>query len=218
MKKRNKIITIATALCISLVAIGVGAYSYLADSKEDNKTVTTGTVSIDLKEIFPNEGGEYGETTKEKTFWGVATGTKKSLARASIFVTVEYKEDGTDEWVVLGNVPSSAVTYKVDPETQKTWKEGNDGYYYYQKILEPNDTGESSDTYVDNPQTTSQFKLTDVSISDEYDSIVSEKNESGNVRVNMLVTMETCQATNGAYKLSWENCDTSALPEGVVID
>ena len=200
MKKQNKIIAIATTLCISLAAIGVGAYSYLADSKEDNKTITTGSVSIDLKEDFPNEGGEFGETTKDKTFWGIATGTKKSLARASIFVTVEYKEDGTDEWVVLGSIPSSAVTFDIDPETLKTWKQGNDGYYYYQEILEPNETGESSDTFIKNPQTTTQFKLTNVSISDEYDNIVSEKNSSGNVRVNMLVTMETCQATNGAYK------------------
>ena len=210
MKKQHKLMTIISTLCLSLIAVGVGAFAYFTAAKEDDKSVTAGTVSIELKEIFPSDGGEFGENTTSKTFWGVATGSKKSIARASIFVSIEYKNG--NNWEVLGSIPSNAVTYDISANTLTNWKLGTDGYYYYQKVLEGNENGTASDTYAANNYTTTQFELTNVKISEAYAETAAAYD---NVRINMLVTMETCQATNKAYTLSWPNCDTSVLPEGV---
>lgn len=214
MNKRNKLLTAIIAGCLSLAIVGVGTFAYFTTNKADTNTMTSGSVSIELKEDFP-EHDEYGADTTSKTFWGVATGSKKSIARASIFVSVEYKNPESGAWEVLGSIPSNAVTFDISDATRASWLEGNDGYWYYQTVLEGNPDGTASDTYVANDYTTSKFEITNVAISgDEYLEIASQYT----TRINMLVTIETCQATNGAYTLSWENCDTSKLPAGVVVN
>lgn len=216
MKKQYKIATIAATLGLSLAAVGIGAFAYLNDNKTAANDMTTGSVGVDLVEDFDTSGGEEGTTETNKTFWGVATGSKKSLARASIFVSVEAYNEDTSTWEVYGQIPANAVTYDID---YTGWNQGEDGYYYYGKVLEPNpnpgtntettpDTWDEAKTYM-----TSQIKITNVAIDDYYSDLLEDRK----VRINMLVNMETCQATNGAYHLSWGDIDEDLLPEGVYV-
>lgn len=224
MKKYSKIITSIAALGLSVAVFGVGAFALFSASKEDTQTATTGSVSISLKEDFPTGYGEEGADTTEKTFWGVATGSKKSLARASVFVSVEYLNEETDEWEVFGHIPSNAVEYTISTDTTtvndegKYWVQGDDGYWYYKAVLEGNpninnDGYQVPDSYSASDYTTTQFKIENVGINEDYADLASEYQ----VRINMLVTLETCQATNGAYQLSWGQVDENLLPSGVYV-
>ncbi len=212
MKKQYKIAAVAATLGLSLAAIGIGGLAYLHDGKDSVKTTTTGSVNIELVEIFDKNAGEEGTTQDHKTFWGVATGTKKSLARASIFCSVETYNEDTKQWEVNGLVPSNAVLYNID---STGWKyNANDEYYYYAKVLDPNtkqsSTSENAFDSTD-PGMTSQIKLTNVHIDPAYDQDLLDTK----TRINMMVTMETCQATHGAYHLSWGDIPAEFLPTGV---
>lgn len=213
MKKQYKIAAVAATLGLSLAAIGIGGLAYLHDAKETMKTTTTGSVNIELVEIFDKNAGEDGTTQNHKTFWGVATGTKKSLARASIFCSVETYNVATKKWEVNGQVPSNAIEYNING--LEGWKYNpDDNYYYYQKVLDPNakQSSTSEDAFDStDPGMTSQFKITDVKINDAYDSVLFNTK----TRINMMVTMETCQATHGAYHLSWGDIPQEYLPSGV---
>lgn len=214
MKKQYKLATITATLGLSLAAVGIGAFAYLNDNTTAAKDMTTGSVGVDLVEDFDTSGGEEGTTTNYKTFWGVATGSKKSLARASVFVSIESLNEETNNWEVFGQIPVNAVSYDID---YTGWNKGDDGYYYYDKVLEGNpNPGENSETTPDSwnaskKYMTSQIKITNVAISEDYADLLEDRK----VRINMLVNMETCQATNGAYHLSWGDIPENLLPDGV---
>lgn len=208
MKKELKLSTIVTALSISAVAIGIGAFAYFSDAKTAEQNVESGTVSIHLVEddVFTNQP-ETGVEQDHKTFWGEATGTKKSIARASVFISVEFKNG--DNWEVAGDIPSNAVTYTLSKEG---WSDiGSDGYYYYQTVL----AGVDEDVE-DSAKKTTPFKVENIAISDDYAEQLQAYAEAGqDIRINILVDMECCQATNRAYTKSWPGCDVSKLPESV---
>ena len=216
--RKNNVGLVLLALCAFLF-VGYGTYSYLSTKNENAISITTGDVGIQLVEDFPSEGGDEGETTNDKTFWGVVTGSKDSVVRASIIPSVEYYNENTKKWEKIGaiNITEGVkndrnFNYTVSEETQKTWKKGADGYWYYQNILKGNKNSIVDDKiWHDNDYTTSKFEIHNVYANITQEDL-PENAKNAKVRLNMVVSIENSQATHKAFISNWPGCDESVIP------
>lgn len=215
--KRIKISIIAAALVLSLLMVSFGTFSFFSDSTESENRIVVGTLGVELHEDAAfAEQPETGAEQNHKTFYAQATGTKKQIVRAFInSVFIEVKAPDTTDWQIPGDLPSNAISYTVDPETLSTWNQDADfKYWYYGKVLDGINDREliagSNGQYSDE---TSLFKITDVTITADYKETLKGYKDAGyDIRVNMNVGIESCQATNGAYLQSWGEAATPYIP------
>lgn len=177
-------------LILVLSLLSGWAFGLFTDWQEsDDLTGKAGVVEVELKEDFPTHPAT-GADTNKKTFWGLNTGTKRSYVRASIFTQVQYlHEDGTWHTVAFSQ---DAFQYTV---VAPGWINGNDGYWYYSKVLKP---GEE----------TTKVQVLDVTTSVPFPPNLIGKQ----VRLDMQVRLESAQATHDAYKKIF---NITKLPDGV---
>jgi len=136
MRKR---IAFAAVLALSLaLLITGGTLAYFTDEAKTDNVITTGGIDIELKEMAIPEGG--GDPVPFKDRENIMPGMEvskivsvvnKGESPAYIRVKVDKKiklVNGSTE-----NADPSLVYYDVN---KKDWTE-KDGYYYYNKVLEP---------------------------------------------------------------------------------
>lgn len=131
MSKR-KIVLLASALCmVAILAIG-GTLAYFTDNDKATNTFTVGNVSIELTE--PNWEGS-GSQDAPEVYPGEPLAkdpTVKNDGANPCFVRI--KVEGLD---CLGD--AGDITYRTDYVTGKlgdNWVKHEDGYYYYNTVLE----------------------------------------------------------------------------------
>ncbi len=132
--QKNKMILIASSLFILLMGIGIfGGYTYASftdkDSR-DNGFVATGLKGT-IKEDFPKPGTvELGKTyTKEVTI--------KNEEHAPFFVRVLVLPEMTSQEGIL--LPSN-LGQELVVDIGNDWQLGEDGFYYYKKVVDYNET------------------------------------------------------------------------------
>lgn len=140
MKTKKKIFALAlVAICLSLVAYGTLAY--FTDVDRATNVITMGTVDIDIEEWSKSEDSETlkpfvgpigvlpGQTvSKIVQIKNIGTGT--AYVRVSLEKIIELAEDRS------GEVDLSLISYDINSEDWTLV----DGYYYYNKPLQPNST------------------------------------------------------------------------------
>lgn len=224
MKRKQVII----AVCSSLVVLaGIATATFFAIFNSGQKTETslqTGVVNVQLVERFgppkdtdgdgkpddsdgdgipdvnedPNGNGDENPDTDGaaensiKVITGDNIGTQPAYIRVKIFPQVEINTNGT--WNVSGGIPASYIFYT---QENNGWVDGNDGYFYYTKILPAGETT--------TPIIVSNLHL-------DMPDIIAETYKNDKLRVNMLVKLESTQASNELYKINW---GLDSLPPGV---
>ena len=132
MNAKKKIVSIALAASLAAVAIVGSSLAYFTDTDEKTNTLTIGNVDIVLTE--PNWDATGKEEAKEM-YPGEAvakdpTVTNNGANPAFVRVKVEWPED----------VALSYRTDYVDSKLGDNWEKGTDGYFYYNKVLDLNET------------------------------------------------------------------------------
>lgn len=240
MKAKTKKLLIA--VCSLAVVLGVVAtasfFAIFANRQKAETSIATGKIQVDLVEEFIGPGGEpydpknpddpvrnpdpiptpdpddpnppvpeetpgpyEGPGAPEgttKIIKGNNTGTQPAYVRVRIFPVVETFIDG--EWVIHGGIPANYIVWNQTYSVNGNWiYNADDDYYYYKYIVpagEMTSTIEVRNLHADLP---------------EYLQIQFGEDI---LRVNMLVSMESCQSSNGMYRQNW-NIDK--LPAGVEI-
>ena len=162
MKNKKIIIALASVAMIAVVAIG-GTLAYFTDSDNVNDTVSLGKVNISITErttdtdasVQKDESGivtgiKYtgimpGDIISKEPIVTVENDSKDAYIRAKIEIAgvdgAYSQEDGLQEYL-------SHVTYNTEA---CGWVLGNDGYYYYQNIVNSTDNNQISvftETYI----------------------------------------------------------------------
>ena len=216
MDKKMKIsrsagIVVIIILMILLI-VGAVAVSYALFTDKQTGTVNgqTGTVDVELHEDFytSNQHGntldtpnQSGIETDRKVFWGESKGNKKAYVRAKIIITFEWYNEDTTKWETA-SIPESCVQYAVNAPG---WIEGDNGFWYYSKILLPSPPALLADSV------TTKFYVQDAKLTSAVPAFYADKT----LRFTMHVQMESAQATHEAYKRIFGFTGTQDLPAGV---
>lgn len=141
-------------------------------------------------DINPDTGGAAEGAIKVIT--GDNIGTQPAYVRVKIFPQVDKLDKG--KWVVCGGIPANYILYD---QKDDGWVDGGDGYFYYTRILPAG-------------QTTAPIIISNLHL--DMPNIIAETYKDETLRVDMLVKMESTQASNELYKLNW---GIDHLPAGV---
>lgn len=139
--KKKMFVCAFVAICLSIVAYGTIAYFTYEETAAN--VITSGTVKIDLQEWAISE--ESGEQVPFEDVTDVVPGTEVSKI-------IQIKNTGSQPaWVrigleksillaegITGEVDISLISYDLNTED---WTE-KEGYYYYNKALDPGETTE----------------------------------------------------------------------------
>ena len=131
--KRKLLILSVLAICIATLAAGTLAY-FTAEGKAHN-VITTGGVEIAVQEWadedkqtpFENLNGVMPDTTVTKIAEIRNTGAAAAWVRVQVRKTIRLAQDGK---------PDASMIEMIYTDTED-WKDGGDGYFYYQKALQP---------------------------------------------------------------------------------
>lgn len=133
MNKKKTKIFIITILSLSLIAIITGLTISAFKSKEKiTNTFKAADVDVSIKEEFKPCCGD-------KKVWIENNTGYDCLIRVSI----------TESWVdknnnlVIQETPEGLATINFSADKDQNWIKGNDGYYYYKKILKANSKTEN---------------------------------------------------------------------------
>lgn len=183
----KKVLSTVLAGALAVTAVVGGSLAYFTDKDNKVNTFTVGNVDITLTE--PNWEGNGSEEAPE-AYPGEPLAkdpTVKNDGANPCFVRI--KVDGLDS---LGD--AGMITYRTDYVTDKLgdgWVKGDDGYFYYDTVLE---VGATTDALFD--QIVMPTDLT---------------NGDGTKEYNVVVTAEAVQA-QGA-KASWTDVKNMSVAE-----
>ncbi|OLS02179.1 TasA family protein [Tissierella creatinophila] len=166
MKNKKIMLGSAIMLAVLLVAGGTMAW-FTAQSDPVSNNFKAGTLKIELTDIFVaadaqnvNPGDQFNKEVSIKN-----TGTKRAMVR----IKKDFKFDG--------NQNIGVVNYALG----ENWILNNDGYYYYTKVLQPNES------------TTMLFKDKKI----KFDGAAMDNSYQG-AKLNITIKAEAIQATNNA--------------------
>lgn len=132
--KRSQILLMITVM-ICVTAIG-GVYAWSKLSASVTNKINTPTVDVEVVEEFDEQAKVdwYQSVDKKVQF--------KNTGTAPVFIRVSYVElwkDASDK--VLSSVVNGQEIVKKNWTNawKNEWVDGNDGWFYYKKVLQPND-------------------------------------------------------------------------------
>ena len=134
--KRKLLILSVLAICIATLTAGTLAY-FTSEGKAHN-VITTGGVEIAVQEWadedkqtpFENLNGVMPDTTVTKIAEIRNTGAAAAWVRVQVRKTIRLAQDGK---------PDASMIEMIYTDTED-WKDGGDGYFYYQKALQPGES------------------------------------------------------------------------------
>lgn len=135
MKVRKLILIAVAFVCIVALTAGVTLAAFNSSLTTTN-VVTFGNISVELIDIYekPSEGVRPGQVIDKVV-------SAKNNGNNTEYVRIHVEKSWTDNGVVLEDKdPDYIVLNFSNPEL---WVDGEDGYYYYQKPLEPGETAEN---------------------------------------------------------------------------
>lgn len=183
----KKIITAGLAGALAVTALVGGSLAYFTDKDNKVNTFTVGNVDITLTE--PNWEGN-GSADAPAAYPGEPLAKDPTVTNDGANPCfVRIKVDGLDS---LGE--AGMITYRTDYVTDKLgdgWVKGDDGYFYYDTVLEVDETTDAL-----------------------FDQIVMPTdltNGDGTTKYNVVVTAEAVQA-QGA-KPSWSAVQKMTVAE-----
>lgn len=183
----KKVLSTVLAGALAVTAVVGGSLAYFTDKDDKTNTFTVGNVDITLTE--PNWEGN-GSADAPAAYPGEPLAKDPTVTNDGANPCfVRIKVDGLDS---LGE--AGMITYRTDYVTDKLgdgWVKGDDGYFYYDTVLEVDETTDAL-----------------------FDQIVMPTgltNGDGTTEYNVVVTAEAVQA-QGA-KPSWADVQNMSVAE-----
>ena len=140
MNKKKLILILTSLVCVLALSVGVTLATTISAETNTLNVVTFGNVHVDLVDIYtkPDHGVSPGETIPKIVS---ATNTGKNTSYVRISADKAWFDPDTDtELDRIQYDPDYIILNIKDPDL---WVLGTDGYYYYQKPLEPGETAEN---------------------------------------------------------------------------
>ncbi len=122
----KKILPIAGIVCFSLLfAVGThGIYSWFTDQSQRVNFLSVGMNEVEIREDFPDPELTPGKTIKKEAGF-TNTGLVPMYVRAFFLFSSKEAEEGSE--LLMGS---------------SLWEKADDGYYYYKKIVQPQESTE----------------------------------------------------------------------------
>lgn len=180
--KKKKIKLLVASMAVAAMLVG-GTLAWFTFHQDMNNHFTTGSVKTNIHEKFDPEKAKDMQpgvkVTKQVSVEN--TGSSAALLRVKI----------TPVWDAKGKLPESNATEAVDLNLadNNDWIKGNDGYYYYTKVLGKKET---SSQLLDSVDIKGSFNMTQ----DYQDRGLTVKVES-----------DAIQTTNGAWQDAWKSAE-----------
>ena len=189
MRVSNKAILLVSLVLVSLLSISTLAY-FIAEDQMIN-VINTGSVDIKVDENFnPPDNWDGSKHTKEVSI----KNESKSPALIRVNITPRWEDEngkpylGDTNLVKLNFVNLIAALNEVEyPINDNKWVKGNDGYYYYNTVVE---TGVKTNKILDSVE---------LVIPDDLKEIYDKK------KLKIDVKAEAIQATTDAHRAAWPN-------------
>lgn len=128
----KKILTAGVAAALAVTAVVGGTLAYFTDTQTAKNTFTVGNVEITLTEPGWEESGEADGASVYAGEPLAKDPTVENVGANPCFVRI--KVEGLDQFEDKGN-----ITYRtdyVDDKLGDNWVKGDDGYFYYEKVLD----------------------------------------------------------------------------------
>ena len=125
----KKILSIAGIVCFSmLVAVGThGIYSWFTDQSQRVNCFSVGMNEVEIREEFPDQELTPGKIIKKEAGF-TNTGMVPMYVRAVYLFSNKEAEEGSE--LLMGST---------------LWEKADDGYYYYKKIVQPQESTDGFD-------------------------------------------------------------------------
>ena len=177
--KKKKIKLLVASMAVAAMLVG-GTLAWFTFHQDMDNHFTTGSVKTNIHENFDSDKAKDMQqgvkVTKQVTVEN--TGNSPALLRVKI----------TPVWDAKGKLPETDATDAVDLNlaNNSDWIKGNDGYYYYTKVLDKN--------------ATSSELLDSVDIKESFNMTEDYQNRGLTVKVES----DAIQTTNGAWQDAWK--------------
>ena len=133
-KKRN-IVKIMSLVFLVIAAVGIGVTgASISHRMELTNQIRTPTVSVEVRE----EVGSVEEGLKTKKVKFENTGNADVFLRVSYGETWTYQEG--EQRMILPNEPEGKEAAVKNWNTDGSWQEGGDGWFYYTRVLKPKES------------------------------------------------------------------------------
>lgn len=133
---KKKVVTLCLVLALAAIAIAGGTIAYFTDTANADNVFTVGNVDITLTE--PNWEGQ-GSKDAPEAYPGEALAkdpTVKNDGENPCFVRISVT--GLDSLAPAGDIIYR--TGYVDNKLGDNWEDGGDGYFYYNQVLNVEET------------------------------------------------------------------------------
>ena len=190
MKKNKKLIPILTiSLFLLIGAVGTTLCLLISSDAVTNK-FQTGDNKIDIVEDFQEPENWNGDEYKKVVKISNTTNDSKSpvLVRVSIIPRWEDEKG-------LPSTNLSVDVVKLKFSEGEKWLKGDDGYYYYKSLLQPQES------------TSEILKSVSLEIPE------NEKSKYKGKTLKIDVNAESVQANKTAYRLNWNIEENSKIDE-----
>ena len=196
-KKRN-IVKIMSLVFLVIAAVGIGVTgASISHRMELTNQIRTPTVSVEVRE----EVGSVEEGLKTKKVKFENTGNADVFLRVSYGETWTYQEG--EQRMILPNEPEGKEAAVKNWNTDGSWQEGGDGWFYYTRVLKPKESTPYILTAVD-------FRRT-AELSDQIRTVFPNRDGAGQrpaggcvgrggSRIRNQLSGERSEADNGALE------------------
>ena len=210
MKKNYK--PVATLLLlIGLCLVVGGTIAYYTSSDTFNNEFDTGTYKIETQEAFVSPDNWTPGTTTPKTV--IATNKGSTDAAVRIKLTPSWVDANGDPLALADSHDNEAAIINFSDTLSSHWIY-DDGYYYYKKALQPND---SSPTLIDSVTFNPEVEFGSTKNCETVNGVTTcttEINDYAGGKYTLQIEVETCQYDK--YKEIW-NTDVEIIYEGVLV-
>ncbi|MEG0255832.1 hypothetical protein [Vagococcus sp.] len=187
MWRRKSYLGLTAMICVVIALLSASTFAWFmtTDSKE-NKFKTNFKYSVELVDEFKTPDKLTFDKTYEKKVAVKNTGDIPAFARVLIFPELSKNEDILDI--------DSTVKIEYNIKNDSNWILGEDGYYYYTKVIEPH--------------TESEILFDKVSLSILDQKLFDEKYSEANLTID--AKLESVDYRKNEYRFSWwGNRDTA---------
>ena len=210
MKKNYKPI-VFTLLLVGLCFVIGGTIAYYTSSDTFNNEFDTGTYKIETQEAFVSPDNWTPGTTTPKTVIATNKGSTDAVVR--IKLTPSWVDANGDPLDLVDSHDNEAAIINFSNTLSSHWIY-DDGYYYYKKALQPND---SSPTLIDSVTFNPEVEFGSTKNCETVNGVTTcttEINDYAGGKYTLEVVVETAQFDK--YKEIW-NTDVEIIYEGVLV-
>ncbi|ATD54227.1 signal-mediated exported protein [Clostridium chauvoei] len=138
-RKKELIATLSVVLFIVIIGGIFKTLGFFSDIDTNESVFTTGKIDTEVTEEFDSSDKDHKDNLKKKV---KIKNNSETEALVRVSISTRWIDDNDN---VLG-LDENVVQLNMSKDWEKYWVKGNDGYYYYKKILEGKKDDKNAET------------------------------------------------------------------------